>query len=56
MIVDCSVKAKGALVLGNFDNGPFCQRTQAAFYLANTLTTLVSTLMISYKAWCAGVS
>ncbi|KAI0033006.1 hypothetical protein K488DRAFT_16078, partial [Vararia minispora EC-137] len=51
MIIDCSVRSKGQLLLGNFDSGAYCQHVQNASYLANTLTTLVSTIMISFKTW-----
>ncbi|KAI0033007.1 hypothetical protein K488DRAFT_70187 [Vararia minispora EC-137] len=51
MIIDCSVRSKGQLLLGNFDSGAYCSHVQTASYLANTLTTLVSTIMISYKTW-----
>jgi len=56
MVIDCSVKSKGQLLLGNFDSGPYCQHVQSASYFANTLTTLVATIMISYKTWCVHIS
>ncbi|KAI0028789.1 hypothetical protein K488DRAFT_57743 [Vararia minispora EC-137] len=51
MIINCSVRAKGLLVLGNLENGVFCMNVQSASYLATVITTLVATLMIGYKTW-----
>ncbi|KAI0691360.1 hypothetical protein C8T65DRAFT_745483 [Cerioporus squamosus] len=51
MLTYCAVHSGDGIVLGSFQNPPFCRNIQTASYAMSLATTTVATALIAYKTW-----
>ena len=51
MLTYCAVHSGDGIVLGSFQNPPFCRNIQTASYSMTLATTAVATALIAYKTW-----